>query len=122
MAFEDVVERNPVDSGGFHGHRGDTTTQQPFGHLLQVRRKGGENSYRVLVAVGWHGNKNFPRADVDACRIRLQNGAVVQRHPLSSSAPALAVASVLLSGLPGLLLLTRHSIAFLLRQRPDRAK
>jgi hypothetical protein len=122
MAFEDVVERNPVDSGGFHGHCGDTATHQPLGHLLQVGRKCWENSYRVFIAVSRHGNKDLPCADVDTCRIRLQNGAVVQRHPLSSSAPVLAGASVLLSGLSRLLLLTGHGIAFLLRQRPDRAK
>jgi hypothetical protein len=61
-----------------------------------------------------HGDEDFPRTNVDACRIRLRNGAVIQRHPLSSAPVP--------SALSRLLLLNGHGLAFLLRQRPDRAK
>ncbi len=82
MAFENVVERNPVDSGGFHGNCGDTATHQPFGHFLQVCRKSWENSYRIFIAVRRHGNKDFP-----------QNGAIARRSP--SVIPFLRLARLL---------------------------
>ena len=37
--FEDVVDRDPVDPGGFHGDAGDATGDEPIGEAFEV---GGE--------------------------------------------------------------------------------
>ena len=77
MSFQYVIERNPIDSGGFHGHCGDATTHQPFGHLLQIRREGRENAHGILIPVRRHGDEDFPRADVDSRCIRLEQRTIL---------------------------------------------
>ena len=36
--FEDVVDRDPVDAGGFHGDAGDVTGDEPVGEAVKVRK------------------------------------------------------------------------------------
>ena len=74
MSFEYIVERNPIDSGGFHRHSSDSTTHQPSGHFLQIRREGREYPHR--------------------------KGTVFQRHPFSSP-PPFALAAVCFPGSTG---------------------
>ena len=100
MSFEYIVERNPIDSGGFHRHSSDSTTHQPSGHFLQIRREGREYPHRILIPVPRHGHEDFPRTDVDTCGIRLQKGTVFQRHPFSSP-PPFALAAVCFPGSAG---------------------
>ena len=40
--LEDVVDRDPVDAGGFHGDAGDATRDEPVGEALEVRGEGPE--------------------------------------------------------------------------------
>ena len=42
--FEDVVDRDPVDAGGFHGDAGDVTGDEPVGEAVEV---GGEGPERL---------------------------------------------------------------------------
>src|ERR1017187_598808 len=80
VALQYVVERNPIDSCGFHGYRGDATTNQPSGHLLQIRREGWENPHGILIPVRRHSDEDFSRANVNTSGIRLQNGTVMPRR------------------------------------------
>ena len=49
---------------------------QPVGQFMQVRGEAVEDSYRMLVPVRRHGHVHLACADVDACRIGLQQGSV----------------------------------------------
>src|ERR1019366_2073452 len=112
VLFQYIVERNPIDSGGFHGHRSDATTHQPSGHLLQIRSERWENADRILIPVRRYGDEDFPCTDVDTGGIRLQKGTVVQRHPFLSS-PPFALADgycLLITGFFRLLLLAEHPL------------
>src|ERR1035438_2673935 len=112
VALQYVVERNPIDSCGFHGYRGDATTNQPSGHLLQIRREGWENPHGILIPVRRHSDEDFSRANVDTSGIRMKKGTVVQLHPfLSPPLFALAGYSLLFSGFFRLLLLTEHRLS-----------
>jgi hypothetical protein len=94
---------------GFHGHRGDAATHQPYGHLLQIRREGRENPHRILIPAGRHGEEDFPRADIDTGCIRLEQRAIIQRHPLSFPLLfALTGRCLLFFGFLPLLVLTEH--------------
>jgi len=50
--FQDLVERDPVDSGRFHGHGFDSTLQQPVRQPVQVGGEGAELAHRLRVALG----------------------------------------------------------------------
>ena len=70
--LEDVVDRDPVDAGGFHGHTGDATGDEPVGQPLEVGREGPERLHRGRIPIGWDGHEMFGRATVDAGGIDLQ--------------------------------------------------
>ena len=54
--FEDVVDRDPVDPGGLHGHGGDATGDQPVGEALEVGGKGPEGLDERGVPIGRDGH------------------------------------------------------------------
>ena len=70
--LEDVVDRDPVDAGGFHGDTGDATGTEPVGQALEVRREGPERLHGDRIPVGRDGDEMFRRATVDASDIDLQ--------------------------------------------------
>ena len=69
--LEDVVDRDPVDPGGFHRDTGDATGEEPVGQALEVGREGPEGLDRGGVPIGWDGDEMFGRATVDAGDIDL---------------------------------------------------
>ena len=69
--FEDVVDRNPVDPGGFHGDAGDATRDEPVGQALEVRGEGPEGLDGGRVPIGRHGDVVLGRAAVDTGDIDL---------------------------------------------------
>ena len=50
--LEDVVDRDPVDAGGFHGNTGDPTGDEPVGEALEVRGEGREGLDGEGVPIG----------------------------------------------------------------------
>ena len=70
--LEDVVDRDPIDAGGFHGDTGDATGDEPVGQPLEVGGKGWERLHRGRVPIGRDGHEMFGRATVDAGDIDLQ--------------------------------------------------
>jgi len=66
MPFQDLKGRNPVDAGGFHGHRFDAALFEPAGHLLQVLGEGAEGPHGLRTSVGGHRAPMFAVANVDA--------------------------------------------------------
>ena len=69
--FEDVVDRNPVDAGGFHGDAGHATGDEPVGEAVEVGGEGSERLDRREVPVGRHGDEVLGGAAVDAGDIHL---------------------------------------------------
>lgn len=70
--LEDIIQRYPVDAGGFHGHTGDATGQEPVGKIVKVTGESRESSDRFAVAVGWHSSIDFCGSDVDAGSVGVQ--------------------------------------------------
>ena len=60
--FEDVVDRDPVDPGGFHGDAGDATGDEPVGEPLEVGGEGPEGSDGGGVPIGRDGGGATRRA------------------------------------------------------------
>ena len=69
--FEDVVDRDPVDPGGFHGDAGDATGDEPVGEPLEVGGEGPEGSDGGGVPIGRDGHIVLGGATVDAGDIDL---------------------------------------------------
>ena len=70
--LEDVVDRDPIDAGGFHGDTGDATGDEPVGQPLEVGGEGPERLHRGRVPIGRDGHEMVGRATVDAGDIDLQ--------------------------------------------------
>ena len=70
--LEDVVDRDPVDPGGFHGDTGDATGNEPVGQPLEVGGEGAERLHRGRVPIGRDRHEMVGRATVDAGDIDLQ--------------------------------------------------
>ena len=69
--FEDVVDRDPVDAGGFHGDGGDPTGDQPIREAVEVGGEGPEELDRGRVPIGGNGHIVLGGAVVDAGDIDL---------------------------------------------------
>src|SRR5215472_12295642 len=65
MGLQDLVNRNPVDAGTLHSHRGDATSCQPVGQCVQIGSKGLEDSYRLLVSVRWHSYVHLTGSNIN---------------------------------------------------------
>ena len=54
--FEDVVDRDPVDAGGFHGDAGDAAGDEPIGETFEVggKRPEGLDGRRVPIGRDRH--------------------------------------------------------------------
>src|ERR1700757_2563475 len=64
----------------------------------------------MLIAIRWHGYKDFPRTDINACCVRFQYGTILQAHPFPFSAPfAFTRRGRPLAGLLGMLLCFGHA-------------
>src|SRR5262245_7909576 len=80
--FQDLVDRDPVDAGGFHGDRGNATGNEPVGEALQVAREGLERTYRIGVAIGGYGHVVLSRPAVDPGCIGVDAFEKRRRGPL----------------------------------------
>ena len=70
--FQDLVEGNPVDPGGFHRHGGDAARGEPVGQAMEIRRERGERAHRGRVPVRGHGDIMHGGAAIDARGIGIQ--------------------------------------------------
>src|SRR6266496_4475612 len=109
VLLQHIAGRNPVHPRALHGCRGDATTHQPLRHFLQIFGEGCEYPHRMLIAVRWHGYKDFPRTDINTCCVCFQYGSAFQAHPFPSSASFAFARRDLFAGLFGILLLLGHA-------------
>ena len=64
----------------------------------------------MLIAIRWHGYKDFPRTDINAGCVRFQYGSISQTHPFPFLASfAFARRGLPLTGLFGIFLLLGHA-------------
>ena len=87
--FEDVVDRDPVDAGGFHGDAGDATRDEPVGEAFEVRGEGPEGLNGRRVPIGRDRHIVLAGAAVDAGDIDLdavENGRGATRRASGSTA------------------------------------
>jgi hypothetical protein len=54
--LEDLIERDPVDAGGFHRHAGHTARRQPIGPAMEICGEGLEGAHGSRVPVGGYGD------------------------------------------------------------------
>jgi hypothetical protein len=83
--LQDLVERDPVDPGGFHRDAGDAAGQQPVGEAVEIRGEGLERAHRGRVPVGGNGHVMHLGPAIDAGGIgvdALQQGQAGRRLPL----------------------------------------
>src|SRR5206468_10610223 len=71
--LQNLMQRNPVDAGGFHHYVSDCANFEPFRHGHKVRRKTAERAHRLRIPVLRHRNVVGLRTDVDSGRVRMQN-------------------------------------------------
>jgi hypothetical protein len=71
--LEDLIERNPVHSGGFHRYRSNTAELQPVGQFVQVSCEGAERSHRLLGTLRRNGDEDLFSTDVDPSRVRMHH-------------------------------------------------
>jgi hypothetical protein len=69
--FQDLVDRNPVDPGGFHDDRLDPALFEPVGQPMQIVGEGIERPDRFGIPVRTDGRNVHPGADVDRRRVRV---------------------------------------------------
>ena len=69
--FEDLVERNPVDPGGFHRHSSDAAGGKPVGEAMEIRREGRERAHRSRLTIGRDGDIMLLGSAIDAGGIRV---------------------------------------------------
>lgn len=82
--FQQFKQRNPVNPGGFHGHRVYPVLHQPIRQGLQVWGEGAKTAHRVLSPIRRDGGPDFPAANVypggvgmhDAQRVQLGRGFI----------------------------------------------
>jgi hypothetical protein len=71
--LQHLIQGDPVNPGGFHGHGSDATFPQPIGDAAQFPGKGAESADGHVVA--WvHSHVNDFRTDIDAGHVRAHLG------------------------------------------------
>jgi len=73
-SFQDLHQRNPVNSGGVHGNRADSILPQPIAEMVQIVCERGEHTNRLGISVSRYCNVNLRRADIDSGGIGIQSG------------------------------------------------
>ena len=76
VLLQHVVHRNPIHASRLHRCRGDATTDQPFGHLVQIAGERFALADRMLIPLRRHGHKDLSGSDVDASGVRLKDRAI----------------------------------------------
>src|SRR2546422_6647772 len=68
-SLQNLEQRNPIHTSGFHRHRIDTTPLQPVRQIVQILRKGGKRSHRVGVSIGGHSNEDLRGSHVNTASV-----------------------------------------------------
>ena len=69
--LKDVVDRNPVDPGGFHRDAGDTAGDQPVGEAEQIARERFERLDRRRTLIRRHRDIMLRRSAIDPRDMRI---------------------------------------------------
>ena len=68
--LQNLEQRYPIHTGGFHSYRIDAASLQPVGQLVQILCKRGKRSHRVAIAISGNADKDFRRSQVNTPSIR----------------------------------------------------
>ena len=84
LLLEDLIERNPIDAGRFHGHRSHTARHEPIRQLVEIFGEGWKHPHRMLVAPRWNRYEHFSCTDIDTGCVGLSDRPVSSTHSLLS--------------------------------------
>jgi len=69
--LQEREQRNPVDTGGFHGDGGHATVNEPVGQGVEVGGAGAKTTHGLGVAPWGHGDPVLGFTNVDARSVRV---------------------------------------------------
>jgi len=72
--FQDLKQRDPVHSGGFHGHGSDLALLKLVRQLFQIDGKRRKTPNRLRVVIGGNRDENLRCPNIDPCGVRLDDG------------------------------------------------
>src|SRR6266487_526746 len=78
--FEDLVDRQPVDSGRFHRHGIDATGEEPVSQQMEIGGEGSEGANGLCVPVGGHTGIDLIGADIQAGSIGMDTRQAIARQ------------------------------------------
>jgi len=64
--FQDLIERNPIHPGRFHGYRRNAPFDQPIRQRLQIRGESREDAYWLCIPIRGDGYVHLPGSHVHA--------------------------------------------------------
>ena len=57
--FQDLIDRNPVDTGRLHRHRANPALHKPVGQRMQIASESRETADQVWMSIGADGNEQL---------------------------------------------------------------
>src|SRR5437870_4217371 len=73
-SLQDLKQRNPIDTGRFHGDRVHAALLNPVGQGVEILGKRGKRSHRFVIPISGNGDKNFRRSNINTASIWSHDG------------------------------------------------
>jgi hypothetical protein len=80
--LQQVINRNPVHTGGLHCDSCDATREQPGDQGVQIGRKGSECPHGLFITISRNGSDDRLAANVQTGGVGMDADQILQLTPL----------------------------------------